>query len=67
MPIVSCVKRVRCSVLIVNGDKDDATPLAHAKRLNKLIRGSVLVTVEGGHFAFFQTRAFAQTIKNFAE
>lgn len=61
-------KRVKCSVLIVNGRQDTATPLKHAKRLNKLIKGSSLVEIDGDHFAFFRMpTAFAKTIKNFVE
>lgn len=61
-------KRVRCSTLIVNGRQDTATPLSHAKRLNKLIVNSQLVELEGDHFAFFYTPiAFANTVKNFVE
>ena len=64
----SYAKRVRCPVLIVNGRQDTATPLAHAKRLNKLIANSSLVAIEGDHFAFFRAPvAFANTVKNFVE
>ena len=61
-------KRVKCPVLIVNGREDTATPLQHAKRLSRLIRGSSLVEIEGDHFAFFRAPvAFANTIQNFVE
>lgn len=64
----SYAKRVRCSVLIVNGRQDTATPLSHAKRLNKLIKGSRLVEIDGDHFAFFYAPvAFADTVKIFVE
>lgn len=60
--------KVRCPVLIVNGSRDEATPLRQAKRLNRLIKGSQLVEIEGGHFAFFaMPRAFADAVKNFVE
>ena len=62
----SYAKRVRCPVLIVNGRQDLATPLKHAKKLNKLIQGSSLVEIEGDHFAFFRSPvAFANTVKIF--
>ncbi|MCH5153080.1 MAG: alpha/beta hydrolase [Clostridiales bacterium] len=66
---LSCyAKRVRCPVLIVNGREDTATPLTHAKRLNKLIKNSSLVPIDGDHFAFFRAPvAFANTVKNFVE
>ena len=61
-------KRVKCPVLIVNGREDTATPLTHAKRLNKLIANSSLVEIDGDHFAFFRAPvAFANTVKNFVE
>lgn len=59
-------KRVDCTVLIVNGRQDMATPIVHARRLNKLIANSTLVEIEGDHFAFFRSPvAFANTVKNF--
>ncbi|MCH5156369.1 MAG: alpha/beta hydrolase [Clostridiales bacterium] len=61
-------KRVKCPVLIVNGRQDTATPLKHAKQLNKLIANSTLVEIEGDHFALFRAPvAFANTVKNFVE
>lgn len=61
-------KRVACPVVIVNGRQDTATPLSHAKRLNRLIAHSSLVEIDGDHFAFFRMpTAFANTIKNFVE
>ena len=61
-------KRVKCPVLIVNGRDDTATPLTHAKRLNRLIANSSLVEIAGDHFAFFRAPvAFANTVKNFVE
>ena len=59
-------KRVRCPVLIVNGRSDTATPLAHAKRLSRLIPNCQLVEIEGDHYAFFYApQAFANTVKNY--
>ena len=61
-------RRIQCPVIIVNGRDDTATPLSHAKRLNRLIKGSHLVTIEGDHFAFFRAPvALAKTIHNFVE
>lgn len=60
-------RKIKCPVLIVNGDCDAATPYKHAVRLHGIIRTSQLVQIAGDHFAFFRTpAAFAQTIKNFA-
>ncbi len=61
-------KMVDCPTLIVNGKEDDATPLSHAKKLQKLMPNCQLTAIEGGHFAlFYNTTAFAQTIKIFME
>ncbi len=61
-------KRIACPTLIVNGNRDDATPLAHARRLHKLIKGSSLAVIEGGHFAFFSApQAFANAVEIFTE
>ncbi len=46
-------KNVNTSTLLVYGNSDKETPLWMAKRFNKYIADSVLITVEGGHFAFF--------------
>ena len=59
-------KRVKCPVLIVNGRSDTATPLKHAKRLQRFIPDCQLVEIDGGHYAFFcAPQAFANTVKNF--
>ncbi|MCH5159533.1 MAG: alpha/beta hydrolase [Clostridiales bacterium] len=59
-------KRVKCPVLIVNGRADTATPLAHAKKLARLIPDCELVDIEGDHYAFFYSpSSFANTVKNF--
>lgn len=64
----SYAKRVKCPVLIVNGREDTATPLTHARRLNKLIANSHLVAIDGDHYAFFRAPvAFVNTVKNFVE
>lgn len=59
-------KQTGCPVLIVNGNCDAETPLYQARRLNKLIKNSSLVEIDGDHFAFFKhPSAFAQTIEYF--
>ncbi len=59
-------KKVCCPVLIVNGRKDAATPLKHAKRLCRIVPNCLLTEIDGGHFGFFRNpNAFAQTITYF--
>ena len=61
-------KKIVCPTLIINGNNDTQTPLKHAKNLQKLIKSSSLVEIDGGHFAFFcSPQAFANTIKLFEE
>ena len=61
-------KKIACPTLIVNGNNDTQTPLKHAQNLQKLIKTSSLVEIDGDHFAFFHNpQAFAQTIKLFEE
>lgn len=61
-------KRVVCPVLLVGARGDDAVPLWQVARLNKLMKRSVRVEIEGDHFALFRSpRAFAQTVENFVE
>ncbi len=38
--------------LIIWGDKDITTPIYMAKRLHKMIKNSILVIINGGHFSF---------------
>lgn len=59
-------KRITSQTIIVNGRTDTATPLKHARRLNRLIKNSELVEINGDHFAFFYVpQAFADTVKIF--
>lgn len=46
---------VRCPVLLIWGSKDDAVPVAHARRMESLIPDAGLVVFEGaGHFAYLE-------------
>ncbi len=55
-------KRISCRVLILNGRQDKQTPLSHAKRLNKIIRNSTLVALNGDHFCFFANAKSSSTV-----
>ena len=66
--LTAFAKKIACPTLIVNGNNDTQTPLKHAQNLQKLIKTSSLVEIDGDHFAFFHNpQAFAQTIKLFEE
>ena len=61
------IKSVKNDCLIVHGKNDKETPPYMAKRLNKLIKNSSLVFIEGaGHFAFIdRPRVFNVIVKEF--
>ena len=56
-------------ILLLWGENDDATPMDQAKRLEKGLKNSALVTIEGaGHYAFLDQRArFTAIAKAFFE
>ena len=59
-------KSVKSPSLIVWGEDDKETPTYMAKRLNKLIKSSKLVFLNGGHFAFLESRfEFFATARQF--
>lgn len=47
---------ITCPVLIVWGKKDKETPPYMARRLKRKIKGSVLIYLEGGHFAYVENQ-----------
>lgn len=58
--------QVKCPTLILNGRNDAETSLAHARKLNKLMKTAVLKEIDGDHFALFlKPEAFAKTIYYF--
>lgn len=46
------LKSISCPVLIVWGKRDKDTPLYMARKLKRKIKGSTLIFLEGGHFAY---------------
>lgn len=57
---------IRCPSLIFWGKDDKDTPVYMAKRLNKGISGSALITVPGGHYSYIDAPyAFSQALKTF--
>lgn len=59
--------QITAETLLIWGDKDTATPLSDAKKMESLIKGSGLVVFEGaGHYSFLeQPYLFARVIKSF--
>ena len=48
------LKSIQSPALIVWGKDDDSTPFYMAKKLNKHIKDSAIVALDGGHFAYLQ-------------
>jgi pimeloyl-ACP methyl ester carboxylesterase len=59
--------RVRIPTLLVWGTKDDAVPVAHARRMERLIPNAGLVLFEGaGHFAYLDDpQRFCRIVRHF--
>lgn len=47
---------ITCPVLIIWGKKDKETPPYMARRLKRRIKGSVLIFLDGGHFAYVESQ-----------
>ena len=69
--IVNChldytLSSITSPTLIVWGKDDDATPFYMAKKLNKNIKDSAIIKLDGGHFAYLQNAdKFAIIVDNF--
>ena len=60
------LKDITCPTLIVWGKDDKSTPYYMAKKLNKGIRDSAIITFDGGHFAYLQnSNEFDIIVNNF--
>lgn len=66
-PLEEYCPQIVARTLIVFGERDNETPVYMAKRLNRLIKNSELVILEGaGHFVFVDREmAFVRVTKNF--
>ncbi len=49
------LNKITYPTLIIHGDNDKTTPAYLAKRFNKGIKGSELIFISGGHFAFIDS------------
>jgi len=59
--------QIDCPVFLYWGDKDEATPLWMAKKMNRLIKDSAIYIVKNGtHFPFLQDNRITSIIKAFA-
>ena len=61
-------KKIVIPTLLIWGKDDKDTPLYMAKKLNKNIKDSAIITLNGGHFAYLNnTNKFSVIIKSFLE
>lgn len=64
----SYARRVRCPVLLLNGNADNVTPPSHAKRLRRMLPRADLHLLDGDHFSLFYTPSvFAKIVQEFSE
>ena len=50
------VKKIRAKTLIIWGREDRDTKIYMAKKINRLVKGSILVLISGDHFAYLDNR-----------
>ena len=59
------LSKIKAPTLLIWGDKDDATPLAHAKVMEKEIPDSGLVVIkDGGHFSYLADIGLTKSVLN---
>lgn len=64
--LTSYSKKIQAPTLIIWGKDDKDTPFYMAKKLNKNIKDSAIITFEGGHFAYLNNATdFALIIEEF--
>lgn len=52
---LSCeTKKILCPTIIIWGDSDEDTPFYMAKKINKNIKNSAIIKLNGGHFCYLQ-------------
>lgn len=61
------LNNITCPTLILWGKNDNQTPKYMAKRLKKGIKNSVLIYLDGGHFAYIEDIRFINILKAFAD
>lgn len=65
--LTSCLKDIKCPVLLIWGENDTATPISDARKMEKLIPDAGLVSFSGcGHYSFLDNPGqFAAVLKSF--
>lgn len=63
--LTDLLPNIKQSTLLIWGDKDTATPIEDAKKMESLIKDSGLVTVQGaGHFSFLEQPILINKVLN---
>ena len=67
--LTSCLPSISCPTLLIWGENDTATPLEHAKIMEKLIPDAGLVVLKNaGHYSFLdQSYTFGRVLDSFLE
>ena len=67
--LTPCLPLISCPTLLIWGENDAATPLEHAKIMEKLIPGAGLVVLKNaGHYSFLdQSYTFGKVLDSFLE
>lgn len=55
-------KAIACKTLLLWGSQDKETPLWMARRLNRLIKDSFVIEIDGSHFAFVENNVLFSAI-----
>ncbi len=56
---------IKSETLLIWGTKDTATPISDGRKMEKLIKGSGLVEIDGGHFSYLDNPAKALSAINY--
>jgi pimeloyl-ACP methyl ester carboxylesterase len=67
--LTPCLPSISCPTLLIWGENDTATPLEHAKTMEKLIPDAGLVVLKkAGHYSFLdQSYTFGKVLDSFLE
>ncbi len=49
-----CAKSIKCSVLLIWGENDEAVPVSEAKELDELLSDSALIVLPGTHYCYLE-------------
>lgn len=63
LDLSACMRAVVAPTLLIWGEKDEATPIADGRTMERLIAGSRLIAVAGaGHFSYLDSPGFVNSV-----